>query len=511
MRTHGAAAVLVLLALVAASGAAAHPAGSGQAIRAPAVAGGFYPADARTLRAALEGFFADALPPRVAEPVALVVPHAGYVYSGQIAADAYRQAAGLQIETVVILGTNHTNASFRRVSVYDGAGYRTPLGTAPVDRDLAAALVKEGGGVFDSSLHRGEHSVEVQVPFVQHLFPKASIVPVVVGAPDPDSCRRFGKALASLAGARRLLIVASSDLSHYPAKGIAAGVDRQTLEALANLRTDGFDSSPARAVTLQMPGVSTCACGEGPIRVAMEAARALGALRGTVISYASSGDTIVGDPDRVVGYGAVVFGRGEPGADITALARPPADPRGSLDAADKRVLLRLARESLTRLLETDTLPLPRGGSPKLLREAGAFVTIRKRGELRGCIGRIQPEGPLIGLVARLGLESALKDTRFQPVHRSELKDLEFEVSVLTPPVPVASPGDVVPGRDGVILRVGDRSAVFLPQVATEQGWGREELLDRLAEKAGLRPRAWRGKNASLLTFQADVFSESAFK
>jgi AmmeMemoRadiSam system protein A len=263
--------------------------------------------------------------------------------------------------------------------------------------------------------------------------------------------------------------------------------------------------------SVQSRGVATCACGEGPIRVAMEAARALGALRGTVISYANSADTAVGDPDRVVGYGAVIFGRGEPGADVTALKGPAADATGALDAADKRLLVRLVRESIARYLTTETLPLPRGGSPKLLREAGAFVTLRKHGELRGCIGRLEPEGTLLRLVATLALDSAFKDPRFPPVTAGELNDLEVEVSVLTPMKTAAGPDAIVPGRDGVVLRVGDRSAVFLPQVATEQGWNRVELLDNLALKAGLSSQAWRDRTARFLTFQADVFSESTLR
>ena len=179
-------------------------------VRPAAFAGQFYPDDAGRLRAALDAFMRDALPARVDQPVAIVVPHAGYVYSGQIAADAYRQAAAGPVDVVVILGTNHTNGAFRRVSVYDGEGYRTPLGVARVDRQAAEALVGDGGGVFDSRLHEREHSVEVQVPFVQHLFPGAAIVPVVVGAPDPEACRRFGLALAAFAAGRRTLMVASS-------------------------------------------------------------------------------------------------------------------------------------------------------------------------------------------------------------------------------------------------------------------------------------------------------------
>ena len=506
--------VLVCAGIAVASIGAGLRAGAGQgapAVRPPAVAGQFYPADPPALRAALDGFLRDAVAPRVEGLVALVVPHAGYVFSGQIAADAYRQAAASPVDTVVILGTNHTSGTFRRVSVYPGDGYRTPLGVARVDRDLAAALVREGGAVFDDSLHAGEHSVEVQVPFVQRVFPGAAIVPVVVGAPDPEACRRFGRALAALSAGRRLLIVASSDLSHYPERRVAADVDRRTLEAIAGMDLDALAGMEARASGAAIRGVSTCACGEGPIRVAIEAARALGALRGTVVSYANSGDTAIGDPDRVVGYGSVVFSRGEAGADLRALKAEAADPVGALDAADKALLLRLARETVTRFLKTGTVPLPRGGSARLLRESGAFVTLKSHGELRGCIGRIQPDGPLIRLVGSLALESAFRDSRFKPVSVGELQDIAIEVSVLTPLAPVASPDDVKPGRDGVVLRVGDRSAVFLPQVATEQGWNRTELLDNLALKAGLSPGAWRDRRAALLTFRADVFDESSLK
>jgi AmmeMemoRadiSam system protein B/AmmeMemoRadiSam system protein A len=483
---------------------------SAQAVRPPAVAGQFYPADPAALGEAIEGFMRDAVPARVAGPVAIVVPHAGYVYSGQIAADAYRQAQSTPVDTVVILGTNHTSAAFRRVSVYDGAAYRTPLGVARVDRDLAAALVKEGGGVFDATLHAREHSVEVQVPFVQYLFPSAAIVPVVVGSAEPEACRRFGRALAALAEGRRLLIVASSDLSHYPAKRVAADVDRRTLEAIASLNPEALAELEARA-SAGLRGVDTCACGEGPIRVAMEAARALGALRGTVVSYANSGDSAFGDPDRVVGYGAVAFSRGEAGADLRALQPVAVDATGALDDADKKVLLRLVRETITRFLRTETVPLPRGNSPRLLRESGAFVTLKSHGRLRGCIGRIQPAGPLIQLIGTLALESAFRDSRFKPVGAGEIRNIEIEVSVLTPPANVPRPEAIQPGRDGVVLRVGDRSAVFLPQVAAEQGWTRSEMLDNLAVKAGLPANAWRDKRAVFQTFRADVFDESLLK
>ena len=230
-----------------------------------------------------------------------------------------------------------------------------------------------------------------------------------------------------------------------------------------------------------------------------------------MVSYANSGDSAAGDPGRVVGYGAVVWSRGEAGADLGGLNRPVPDGSGPLGPDDKRVLLRVARETIRMYLDADTAPFPRAGSARLLRDAGVFVTLRKRGDLRGCIGRLQADRSLLPLVASMALESALNDTRFSPVRATELKDLEVEVSVLTPMKKIAGPADIVVGRDGVVLRMGDRSAVFLPQVANEQGWQREELLDNLSLKAGLPARAWREKGATFLTFQADVFKESDYR
>jgi AmmeMemoRadiSam system protein A len=267
----------------------------------------------------------------------------------------------------------------------------------------------------------------------------------------------------------------------------------------------------ARIDDARPANLATWACGEGAIRVVMAAARALGATRGTVVSYANSGDTISGEPGRVVGYGAVVLSRGEDSGGIEALTRAPADAVSALDGADRRALLRLARETIARYLSSGTVPLPRGGSSKLLRESGAFITLKKHGDLRGCIGRTQAQGTLIRLVSAMAFESAFRDGRFAPVRAAELGEIDIEVSVLTPPRQVEAPADIVAGRDGVILRLGDRSAVFLPQVASEQGWNREQMLDSLAQKAGLSARAWRGKTATLLTFQADVFSEATLR
>jgi len=497
---------LPLMACATAAGPSATP------VPPSAVAGKFYPADPARLRAAIDGYLRDAIPPRPVEPVAIVVPHAGVVFSGQIAADGYRQLTGHAFDTVVILGANHTGRFDERMAVFDGPSVSTPLGTIGIDRELAAAIVNAGvGAVFDSSAHDGEHSIAVQIPFVQSVLPHANVVSIVVGSSDPATCARWGRTLATLLKGRRAVLVASSDLSHYPAQRDAVLVDARTLEAVASLDPDTFGSALSRTDEARPNNLATSACGEGAIRVVMEAARALGASRGTVVSYANSGDTISGESGRVVGYGAVVFSRGERGSDVEALARAAADVTRALDAADRRVLLRLARETIVRYLASGSVPFPRGGSSKLLREAGVFVTLKKHGEMRGCIGRLQAQGTLVRLVSAMAFESAFRDGRFEPVRAGELGEIDIELSVVTPPRQIAGPADVVVGRDGVLLRVGDRSAVLLPQVATEQGWNREQMLDHLAQKAGLSARAWRGKTAQLLTFQADVFSEATLR
>jgi MEMO1 family protein len=476
--------------------------------REPVGPGKFYPASAATLRLAIESFMDDALPPRTGKPVAIIAPHAGYIYSGQIAADAFRQASDHHYDTIVILGTNHTVESVNRISIYPGPTFRTPLGDAQVDEELARALVaQQVDAVLDASLHTREHSVEVQVPFIQALFPDARIVPVVIGSPDLDLCRRFGQALARVLSGRNALIVASSDLSHYPASAHAAQADRQTLEAIVTLDPERLQSRLKSGVS-RLPGLSTLACGEGPILVALFAANQLGARRRVVVSYANSGDIPIGDPARAVGYGAVVMTGGDTSSDSSALAVAPPVDVVPLLADDKKALFAFARETIRRALTTETVPLARGHSPSLRRTQGVFVTLKRRGELRGCVGAVTSTVPLDQLVAAMALRAAFADERFKPVTLGELKDIEIEISLLTEPRVVPSAA-IVAGRDGIVLRKDDRMAVFLPQVAHEQGWNRDELLENLALKAGLPADGWR--TATLATFQAEVFSERRFR
>ena len=480
--------------------------------RPPAWAGQFYPSDRAQLKLAVRQLVEDAVPARVKTPIALVVPHAGYLYSGQIAADGYRQAAAGNYDVVVILGTNHVSEALNGISVYPRGAYRTPLGDAIVDEAVAGALLAEDPECSaDTAAQAKEHSIEVQVPFIQHLFPAARIVPVMIGRPDPEMCARLGRALGRILKGRRALIVASSDLSHFPGYQDAVDVDRQTLESVAGMDPGGFDAKISALMSQYYRGLGTCACGAGPILAAMSASKALGATYGVVMSYANSGDVVAGDRSRVVGYGSVVFAAGPGEPDVKALSRPARTATATpLQPDEKKALLRFARSSLERYLSAGIMPLGRSLPSRLQYPQGAFVTLKQEGRLRGCIGYMAEDTPVGVAAGYMAVQAGVNDSRFPPVSLKELAGLEIEISVLTPMKPISEPRQIVLGRDGVAIQKAGRSAVFLPQVATEQKWSLTEMLENLCVKAGLPSDAWKS-GAQFRIFQADVFSEHQFK
>jgi AmmeMemoRadiSam system protein B/AmmeMemoRadiSam system protein A len=478
-------------------------------IRPAAVSGGFYPSDPQKLKLAVEDFLQDAAEIPMKKPIALIVPHAGYVYAGQICADAYRQVMGRSYDVIVILGVNHTTADFKGVSVGDYGAFRTPLGDVPVDEEITSALVAESRDCSQSRVvHIAEHSIEVQLPFIQTLFPKTPIVPAIIHPPDYKMCVGFGHALAKVLKDKQPLIVMSSDLSHYPNQENAVKADKLTLETFARLDPSQI---PPLMKDLSISGLETRACGEAAILAGMTAAKALGATRAVVAGYANSGDTLVGDSTRTVGYGAVILTTGDQPNDTGALNRPkPSSQVTPLQDLEKRTLLRFAREAIRRYLTTQTVPLARNFPARLSCLQGAFVTLKEGGELRGCIGHIPPDSELGKTVGAMALQAAFNDPRFSPVELSELKNLEIEISALTPMKPIADAREIVVGRDGILMSKGGASAVFLPQVAAENNWDRNETLDNLCKKAGLQAGCWKN-GARFQVFQAEVFSEHQFK
>ncbi len=462
-------------------------------IRRPAVAGQFYPGNPDELRSMVDGFLAQATKSDP-DPAALISPHAGYVFSGHVAAQAFKQAEGVDYDAIILLGTNHSDLMSRGFSVWPEGAYSMPMGDVPVDSELAKALMDTNSLItFQRSAHTSEHSIEVQLPFLQRVQPGKKFVPIVVCEPTLEGSESLALTLASVLKDRHALVVASSDLSHYPSYNDAVRADRATLAAVASLDPLALQASIEDYMSQGIGDLHTCMCGEGPVMTAMIYARAIGAERVDILKYANSGDVEYGDKYRVVGYGAVRFAHGSaPG----------------ISAEDKATLLRLARQTLDEYLGKGKMPEFKTQSPALLQPRATFVTLRVRetGELRGCRGEILARQPLVESVTNIAIASATDDPRFPPVTIDEVPELHIEISALTPMKPI-KPEEVVVGRHGLMIVKGHNSGLLLPQVPVEQGWDREEFLRGLCHKAWLRDNDWKAKDAQLYAFEAEVWGE----
>jgi MEMO1 family protein len=471
--------------------------GQAPKIRPMAVAGSFYPADPKDLASTIDGFLAKANPPAIDNVVALVSPHAGYVYSGPVAAYSYALLKGKKFDRVVVIAPSHYEA-FGFASVYDGAAYTTPFGQVPVDQAFAgklaklSPLIKLSGAGHTPSADRPEHSIEVQLPFLQRVLGQFQIVPVIVGDQSYEVCRALGVALAKLAAGTNTLILASSDLSHYHTYDEASTEDHKTLNAIGEY--DYFDM--ARNFDMRVWE----ACGGGPIIAAMIAAERLGANQAKVLHYANTGD-VTGDRSRVVGYGAVAFVKAAAGSRTS-------EAPFSLTAREKETLLKIARASVeTSVREHRAYECSTDGQQALAQERGAFVTLTKNGQLRGCIGYVAPFKPLYLAVRDVAAMAALKDTRFRPVTAGELGDLHYEISVLSPLRRVMDVQEIRVGQHGLLIHTSDHEGLLLPQVASEEHWDRSIFLEEVCYKAGLPARAWQDPGADLFRFTALVFGE----
>ncbi|MEA3400749.1 MAG: AmmeMemoRadiSam system protein B [Armatimonadota bacterium] len=488
-----------------------------ETVREPAVAGAFYPGDPDELRATVREMLEEAEAAELPGPViGLMAPHAGYVYSGSIAAAAYAQLRGADYDTVIIIGPSHRWPT-QGIALPASDVWRTPLGEVPVDRELCAALAEASDRFHRSAqAHGTEHCLEVQLPFLQMVLDDFAIVPLVMHDFSEENCSAAADAIVQVAADRSVLLVASTDMSHYPAYEDANRVDRAMLEAIASFDAEAVRERDAELMAEGMANLSCTLCGLGPVAVVMEAARRLGADSAVVIDYANSGDSPMGEKGQCVGYGAAAFCAREGREDTEAAARDEGPPRqtaeaGELNAEQQRRLLALARETVEAVTAGEAPPEPPADDPAFQPQRAVFVTLNKQGRLRGCIGSLQARQPLGEAVISSAASAATEDPRFMPVTAAEVDELEIEISVLSPLRTVDDPEEIMVGEHGVIVSQGRRRGVFLPQVAPEQGWDREEMLAHLcAEKAGLPPDAWQ-KGATLQVFTAQVFSEAVLR
>ena len=462
-------------------------------VRTPFVSGSFYPADPKELESMLDGFFSKVpeQKPLDGKLVALIAPHAGYVYSGQTAAYAYQLLAGSHYDTVVLIGPYH-RAFFPGASIWRSGAWKTPLGDVAIDEELAGAIVKENKDFeFTDDAHLAEHSLEVQIPFLQRSLKSFKLVPILVSDPSPENYERLARAILKNSEGKNALIIASTDMSHYYTDETARKMDHLTLDLL--------EKKDSKGLLREMELKNSELCGEAAVLTVLEIAKLMGKPEVQFLHYSNSADS-TGDKTRVVGYGALaIYQKGD---------NQPAMGQKGLNAAQEKELLRIARQTVESYVKSGQAPDIRVSDPILKEDRGVFVTLKKQGELRGCIGTILPKEPLYLAVRNMAVESATQDPRFSPVRPYELDHLKVEISVLSLPQRIQNSDQIEMGRDGVIVKKDGHSGVFLPKVATETGWAKEEFLNELcSQKAGLPSDCWKDPATELYTFTAQEFGE----
>lgn len=471
-------------------------------VKAAALAGSWYPGDARKLEDMLNGYIKKAASQESGGEIGLIIsPHAGYVYSAFTASFGFKAASSQKVTTVIILAPSH-QYSFEGASVWPEGSFETPLGSLEVDKELASRIMAFDQrfifrrDIFEGSPGRPENSVETQLPLIKKVFPSAKILPIIVGnPPDANMVKIVASALDAVIGDRTdVLIDISVDQSHFHPLKEAKVIDARGLKAIEDMDIEGFwEGHVAR--DMEVDGFHVVTAG-------MLYALARGFNKVKVLHYETSADA-TGDNSSVVGYASVAFYRDTPAVKEDETAKSKLTPE------QKARLLAIARETLDTFVRTGKAPKYQENDPRLSLEEGAFVTLNKHGALRGCIGNIIGRGPLYQTVSNMALAAASKDPRFRPVKADELKDIEIEISVLSKPRTVRSADEIELGEHGVIVSKGYMNCgVFLPQVATETGWTKECFLEQLCcQKAGLPPDSWKDPNVKLEVFTADVFGE----
>jgi len=433
--------------------------------------------------------------------IGLISPHAGYRFCGQVMAHSYNQIKGKSFDTVVLVGASH-HYSFPGVAVYESGVFRNPLGDVEVDSVIANELIKQNSAIKSYlSPHIPEHSLENQIPFLQRTLKKFKIVPILISDQSKQNCDMLSNALANVLKGKNVLLVASTDMTHYPVYDQAVKADKFTISALETMNSDEMRKRLNEYMKKGINELHCMLCGEGAVFVVMDTAKKLGANSVKVLKYANSGDVPEGSKDRVVGYMSAVFYESEKKTSSNNMDSP-------LNEEQQKILLKLARDTIETYLKTGKRMQFETDDERLKVKQGAFVTLRKHGNLRGCIGHILPVEPLCDTVIDMAIASSTEDPRFRRVTLDEMKDIDIEISVLSVPRRVKSADEIELGKHGVIVSKGMRKGVFLPQVATETGWDKVTFLEHLcADKAGLSKDAWKDKDTVIEVFTAQLFEE----
>ncbi|UCH12644.1 MAG: AmmeMemoRadiSam system protein B, partial [Candidatus Omnitrophota bacterium] len=457
------------------------------------------------LKNIVDGFIDRADPEEIqGEIVAIILPHAGYKYSGWVAGYGAKIIKDKKFDTVVVVGLSH-RVPFKGLSVLDKDFYQTPLGNVAIDKDISKKIVAYNKNISYYELpFRVEHSAEVEIPFLQRTLKNFKIVVILTGDFSYESCCLLRDAISSIVkkSGKKILLVASADMSHFFPEEKARNIDARTIKEM-----EKFDPETLFAKCLSWSNSERPCNSIGLIGVMM-AARELGADKLKVLKYATSGD-VTFDKSQVVGYcSAVIYQSSVISNRLSVKEEKEKKMEELLNDEQKERLLEIARKTLeTYIKKGETLEF-KEGDPVLNKELGAFVTLHKYGELRGCIGNMIGKGPLYLTVRDMAIAASTQDPRFPGVTKDELDTIDIEISVLSQMEKISDPSKIIMGKHGVMVQSGFRSGVFLPQVATETGWDRETFMNSLcAHKAGLPPDAWKKGECEIFIYTAEVFGE----
>lgn len=465
----------------------------GVLIRNAAVAGTFYPADPAQLESMLDRLLDHVPAPEEPQKLlAMILPHAGYVYSGSTAALGYKLLSEQSYDTVVLIGPSH-QMNFPGISVWREGAWVSPLGEVPIDEELAEKIAGSHPHFgFPTTPHRTEHSLEVQIPFLQKTLKKFKLVPIAMGRLSLEDARDLAASIHQHSVGKKVLVIASTDMSHYHPADIAERMDAVTADLIARGDTQNlFEALRSGKSEL---------CGAPAVLTVLEYARISGARSPEILHYSHSGQ-VTGDLDRVVGYLAVRVPLPETSEKLSVVP--------AFTEEEKQEMLRMARTAVETYVRAGQIVEPSARFDSFKQKQAVFVTLRLNGALRGCIGHILPYEKLYLAVRNNAIAAASQDPRFEPVKQDELASLSYEINVLGSPQKIQTWDPIILGTHGVIVKKGGRQGVFLPEVAVETGWDKTRFMNELCtQKAGLAERCWEDPGTELFMFTSTAFSET---
>lgn len=466
-------------------------------MREPAVAGQFYPADREELENQIDEFLSKAsLEKTNGRILGLMVPHAGYQFSGQVAAFGFAQLQNENIDTVILIGNSH-HVYFEGAAVYPRGYFKTPLGETSIDEELAQKIIGGNKAIqANTGPHEAEHSLEVQLPFLQRVLKNFKLVPILLGNRSGEEVQALAKTIGENIFGRNILVVASSDMSHYPPYKEAIFADKKVCQAILSGQVENLEETISQLEKENILNAATFLCAKDAVEVLMFLMQDLGAKGIKLLKYANSGDS-GGSKREVVGYSAIAFYKGGSAPE--------------LGKEEQARLLEIARQSVESYVKTGRVSIFSEKSALFNQKLGAFVTLKKDNQLRGCIGCFTSDNspPLYKTISQMAIAAATQDNRFLPVSEVELPELEYEISVLSPLKKIDDWRQIELGRHGVEIKKDGRRGVFLPQVAQETGWDLETFMGQLCfQKAGLPWNSWQDKNTELYIFTAQIFGEN---